>query len=565
MQRIKMPVLTRPTAPFVQGGANQKRAAVSRSNHFRLWAEYNFPLCSLVVISSFFGLISTSVRSQQVILVCPERFDEAVRPWVAMRKVQGMHVSVIRPSQHAKDTKNSIVAAFGQLDAGRITDSDAPSDKVGHDNPRYVFLIGKTPTIGTDCEISKQVPTFYSDSKVSLNWGSTPTIPTDFPFADVDDDGIPDVSVGRLPVENAYQFKSWWSRLKQREQTTDFLDWHTEVQLIGGVGGFGFLADRAIESVARTIVTGVLPTNVRTRVLYGSPGHRFFPTGKSFTDAVVNEFSNGARFWVYAGHGQVTELDRVPPNRDGIPVLDPKSIEQLSCPSAKSPIALLLACYTGALDATEECVAQKLLSADGGPVAVIAGSRVTMPYGNAILAVGLIRSFYTERKSTLGACWLHTQRMMQKDTATVDQSARILIDGLATLISPAGSTLTEERREHLLLYQLLGDPTQTLTHPEKVKLELKSGINRSEPITASITSPFSGQLNLRVDQPLGAITKGDPNQTLIYRLVKEVEANNPTEVIFRVPAEIQGPLLLRAHVESVNRVADGAAQTIIRQ
>ena len=111
------------------------------------------------------------------------------------------------------------------------------------------------------------------------------------------------------------------ARLIARESSSDFPDWRAEVQLVGGVGGFGYLADRTIESVARTIVTGVLPGEVRTHVLYASPGHRFYPINQSFTDAVLEEFSQGCRFWVYAGHGQVTELDRVPASRDGVGVI----------------------------------------------------------------------------------------------------------------------------------------------------------------------------------------------------------------------------------------------------
>ncbi len=66
--------------------------------------------------------------------------------------------------------------------------------------------------------------------------------------------------------------------------------WRGNVQLVGGIGGFGVVADAAIESVTRNIVTNVLPVETRTHVCYASPGHMFCPQAESFTDAVLNQY-----------------------------------------------------------------------------------------------------------------------------------------------------------------------------------------------------------------------------------------------------------------------------------
>ncbi|MCH1494350.1 MAG: C25 family cysteine peptidase, partial [Rubripirellula sp.] len=529
---------------------------------------------------------SPTQSSGQVVVVCGESFREAVSSWIDFRLHQGMLVEVISPKADAASTKEAVRDAFTRLSsagadagfektlsptpAGRVVD---PAGRVlGLSPKRYLLLVGDTPVIGTRCDVKNQVPTFYVPSKVTEKWGSTPTLPTDFPYADLDGGGGPEIAVGRLPVDNASQFTRWLERLKQREGSSDFGPWRTEVQLVGGVGGFGFVADRAIEAVARTVVTGVLPSAVRTHVLYGSPGHRFYPSTDTFTQAVVSQFSQGCRFWVYAGHGQVTALDRVPPGRDGIPVLDRASVQRLKCEAGQSPVALLLACYTAATDAAEDSLAESLLLAPGGPVAVIGGSRVTMPYGNAALAVELIHAIYGEEHHSLGDQWLSTQRSLlqsarfagndsaqgsdaqgsdaqgsdaqgsntanddvsrdgtslgdeAKAAATngerpvedrvLDQSARVMIDGLASLLSPPGFSLLEERIEHVQLYGLLGDPTQRMIQPEALMISVPAGIDAGGSVNPIVKSPITGTLMLRIDRPLGASFKGDPNETLI--------------------------------------------------
>ncbi|MDB4809684.1 C25 family cysteine peptidase [bacterium] len=493
-------------------------------------------------------LLSLSARSRatEVILVCPGNFGKAIEPWVDLRTAEGLSVRTIE----------------SELSAVAVRDRVA---QIATDKTKYILLIGDVPVIGSKCDPSLEVPSFYSKTGVTAKWGSTPTLCTDYPYGDLDQNGEVEIAVGRLPVDRPEQLRNWINRLIIKEHSTDFGQWRTSVQLVGGVGGFGFLADQAIESAARTIVTGVLPAQVRTHVLYGSPGHRFYPSDEPFTEAVLNQYSKGARFWVYAGHGQVTKLDRVPQNEDGVPVLDRRSVRRLKCEPGRAPIALMLACYTGALDAAEDSLAEHLLFTEGGPIAVIAGSRVTMPYGNAALSVGLIKSIYQRRPARLGDAWLEAQRGAYKATAGKADSARVMIDGLATLLSPAGSTLVEERREHLQLYGLLGDPTQRLRHAQRIELEVAPGHDQGDPLKVIANSSVEGDLTLRVDFPLGASVGENPNETLVSQLEHAVQADLPLKLSVPVPVGTAGPMVIRAYAVNGEQFAVGSARTIIRK
>jgi hypothetical protein len=98
-------------------------------------------------------------------------------------------------------------------------------------------------------------------------------------------------------------------------------------------------------------------------------------------------------FWVYIGHGWIDCLDRFTYGKTEELICSAEDAKRFSSPNGP-PIAVLLACYTGAFDAKVDCFAERLLQQSDGPIAVIAGSRVTMPYGLSQLAGEMLESCF---------------------------------------------------------------------------------------------------------------------------------------------------------------------------
>lgn len=499
--------------------------------------------------------VPTSAIAADVVVVCPGPWTQHLAPWMEHRAGQGISCVVISPQPNARETRSAI-------------------QRAASDETQYVLIVGDAPAIGTTADLTCQVPIHYQPTTVTAAWHSTPTLSTDLPYGDRDGDGRTDWAVGRLPVDDARQLRDAISKIIQHETSEDFGDWRSRVSLVGGVGGFGPLIDTAIESVTRTIVTGVLPGHAKTHVRFGSPGHAFYPKTGPFTQAVLNDYSGGSRFWVYAGHGQVTELDRVPQTAAGIPVLDGDSAKQLISAEGRYPIALILACFTGAMDASEDSIAEKMWLQGGGPIAVIAGCRVTMPYGNTSAAVGLIDAVYQQKKPRLGDAWLSSIQSMQEESIQQDQDAGVgeapvstsqtLINTLAMLVSPAGSDLVAERHEHTKLYNLIGDPTLTLAHPETIELSVSPGYDPATPIQMKLQSPIDGSMTISLDRPLGTATDGDPNELTVASLTMDVVAGNPIRSAILPPADVVGPIVLRVHVAGQGCWATGTAKTMVR-
>ena len=102
-----------------------------------------------------------------------------------------------------------------------------------------------------------------------------------------------------------------------------------------------------------------------------------------------------------------------------------------------------------------------MVRAADGPVAALCGSRVTMPYAMAVMGNELMDQYFVKRRKTLGELVMYTKRQMVRELQADEQAAkstRHLLDSIAAVISPAPEMLDEERREHVLMFNLLGDP-----------------------------------------------------------------------------------------------------------
>jgi hypothetical protein len=426
--------------------------------------------------------------ARAVIAVCPPAFRIALTPWIERREREGLEVRLIDSQSTAKELKSALVeSATERCD--------------------YILLVGDSSYTPNDepLDASVLVPTLYRPAGVTAKYQQSPQLPGDFGYGDFNDDGMVDAAVGRLPVKSSEQLASVIKRIIAYEDSTNFGEWRSRVDLVAGIGGFGPMIDGAIEMVAGGIITGSLPGFVRTRITHASPTSDFHPGMEQFTAKVLQNYREGARFWVYAGHGWVNELDRVPATQFGRPVLSTSDVPELVCEQTASPIALMLACYTGAFDANEDCLAERMMLSDQGPIAVLAGSRVTMPYGNASAAVGLIHAVYHRKAERLGDAWNEALREMatsaQNDAEL--KSRRVMIDGIASLMG-GGSSIDEERREHMQLYNWLGDPTLRLGNEDAIELTSTGDLTMGQPFVIRGRSPIAGKLTVEVHRRLGS-------------------------------------------------------------
>ncbi len=399
----------------------------------------------LRVLAVFTAVTAPSSRIAQAapdtLVVCSAALRPAISEWAAFRAQQRHEIAVISPPASAVELSDMIRRAY---EAGRL---------------HYVLLIGDVlqRQAAEPVLIAGNVtPTCYVRARVNVQWGSEPLIATDIPFADVDNDNLPDVAIGRIPATTRSQLAAVLRKTMDYEQKAKEGAWRHKLNIASGTGGFGAVTDALIEAAARQVIQQNVPAEYITEHISSST---HAPDGSadesSFPQRARQQLSEGSLAWVYLGHGRPTELDRVRTSTGSESILSVRDVPNLHC-GGHNPLAVLIACYTGAMDAPRSCLAEELLLAKEGPVAVIAATRVTMPYGNIVLGCELLRACFRDQPEHLGEILRLAERRTLNDAK--DDQLRTALDSIAAGLNPGVVDLAGERREHVLMYQLFGDP-----------------------------------------------------------------------------------------------------------
>jgi hypothetical protein len=417
-----------------------------------------------------------------VAVVCPAAFRAAMQPWVDRRTQQGHVVNFVSNLGTAAQIRN------------RIRDS-AKSGKL-----RYVLLVGDPTASGADAAKSTLcTPTFRIPSKVTHYFGAPPELDTDNPYADLDDDGVPELAIGRLTAHSEQELAAIVKKILAYEDSHDFGPWRARINFVAGEGGYTTLVDSAAEYAVRRLISWDLPKSYRptlTDALWYSP---CCPDPHRFHDCCLERLNEGCLFWVFMGHGSPRSLQWAQFPNGATPILRCEDCAQLH--ASAPPIALLMCCYTGDFSGAEDCLAEDLLRAPGGPVAVFSGSSETLPYGMAAMAHCAIYEYFEKRPDTLGQWLLDAKR----DTmAGYNLPIWSLADAATLTIAPTGIRPKEERFDHLQLFNLLGDPTMALYHPREMKLELPKIARASETITVAGDRRILGPVSVDLVTPIGS-------------------------------------------------------------
>lgn len=511
-------------------------------------------------------LIAAAGEAADTVVVCPPAFEPAMEPWTILRESQGHQLLFVSSENTAEGIRNAIRKAAG---GGRL---------------RHVVLVGDVPAgiVGKQ-PAGPSTPTHHVPARVNVLWGSEPEIATDNSYADLDGDMVPEVAVGRLSARTPSQLRVIVQKTLDYERSGDHGLWRRRINLVAGVGGFGTVADTVIEMATRRFITEGIPAGFDTTMTYASWQSPFCPDPRRFGAVALQRLNEGCLFWVYLGHGAADSLDHV-----RIPAAEHRILHQRDLASAAAqsglPIALLLACYTGAYDLPQDCLAETMLRQPGGPVAVISGSRVSMPYAMAVLSTALMDEVFRRQPLTLGEAICSAKRRMMDESG--DDRNRQLLDALAAAISPLPDQLVQERREHLALFNLLGDPLLRIGHPRDVRLVAPETADAGQAIRVHGQCDLAGRAVLEVVSRCDRL-KTEPPARRQFEPSDEffrsfdadyAQANDrvwlqrtfttdggPFDLELVLPVETRGPCYVRIWIEGRDAAAQGAAALFVRR
>lgn len=496
-----------------------------------------------------------------VAVVCPYAFRQAFEPWLQYRRDQGRRPLIIVGELPAEEIKAQIAAAYRanpQLSVVIVGDAEPAAE--------YDKLVR-----------TRSVPTHQAEAKVNVRFGSEPEIATDNWYGDFDDDGIPEIAVGRLPVDTRIELARLVRRIIDYENSPDFGPWRRRINFVAGVGNFGAIADAALENATKTLLTRFLPPAYESTMTYAGWQSPYCPGPALFQQCAVGRFNEGCLMWVYLGHGQRTELDRIYAPEGAYPILARQDIGTLKA-AKQPPLAVFLACYTGAYDGYEDCLAEEMVCAEGGPIAALCGSRVTMPYAMSLLGQELMGSYFQEREATLGGLLCKSKQSLMRRPRNTTEARQF--DALAKLLMPMAADLDAQRHEHLHLFNLLGDPLLRLPHPPAVKLSAPSAATAGRQVTISGATPVAGRATIEFVVRRDRLTFSPPErddydptpnglrefastylQANDGRLASETVdlEEGPFSITLAVPEEARGECHVRLFVEGTSACALGSA------
>jgi len=413
-------------------------------------------------------LLAPTASANDILVLAPKSFHGALDAWLVHRTKQGHKIAIMEPGKDPRETVKLV-------------------HKEGGGKLRFVLLVGDV----------KQVPYYSYPATIIKKWERDPMIASDNRTADLDGDHLPDLAIGRIPADTPEEAKLMLGKVIDYENSRDMGKWRRRVNVIASVGGFGAFQDSLIEKAATMFLTKNVPASYDMHVTYAKPTSPFCPPPSKVMETTIERFNEGALFVAYIGHGHKLGFDRCRFQGNSWKIFDEDAAFEVKSRHGL-PIAFLLCCTTGHFDGAPDCIGELLIKRPKGPVAVIAASRVSMPYGNAPFAKELLQAIFKERAPTLGHAFTRAKRRTMMDPKKYDEQ-RNLIEGMAKIgYETDDAKRKAERIEHLYLYNLLGDPCMRLPHPAQAKLTAPASANAGETITVTIESPVSGSMTLEL-------------------------------------------------------------------
>jgi hypothetical protein len=504
------------------------------------------------------------VANPDTLVLCPPKFQAAMKTWTDYRTRQGHCVTMLTPAPTPRAIKQQIreAAVSGDL--------------------KNVLIVGDS---GDERSAPGDlVTTDYIAAKVNVRFGSEPEIATDNTYADLDNDGIPDLTIGRMPIDTVEEIECFTNRIIEYESHACSCDWRRRINFIAGVGGFGQVIDGLIEQTTKQMITDLVPNGYETTMTYGSWCSPYCPDPRRFSESAITRFNEGCMFWVYLGHGDRHQLDNVRMPDQNHSILDNTTVSQLKC-QCGNPIAIFLACYTGATDGPQDCLAETMMRQEDGPIAAICGTRVTMPYAMSLLSLEMVHEFFEGEAKTIGELTLLAKQRLVNGSDN-NREYRAMIEGMGKTFSPTPNMLKLERLEHVQLIHLIGDPLLRLKRPGKIEIESPASVTSGSQFKLAGKVPAGGRLTLelayerdrlrhrpvrRKEYDSSEASFQDYQQTYEQsqdlvcssKVITVSEGEFSTE--FAVPAEASGRCVVRAMLESENLFAIGSSPIEVKK
>lgn len=344
------------------------------------------------------------------VVVAPAKLQPALEPLLAARREHG-HTTFVTTPQAVYDS-----FSYGQVDPLAIRSFLRHARDEWSQPPEFVLLVGDA-TYDPFGYLSEPAPNLLPSPFIDTAYGGQTV--SDNVLADLDEDGYPDLALGRIPARTPAQVERVVAKIRTYEKQ-QAADWQQEVVFVADGAEPRFKSSS--EQLESTLPNGFTTAS-------------FYPTDtEPATDEVTSILNGGALLVNYVGHGSV--------NRWGKAGLLTSEVANQLSNGDQLPIYINMTCLTGLFTHPEETsLAESLLWAEnGGAVAVLAPTSLTLPDDQTQLNSALLDAILTGEAQTIGEAVV-----MAKATIPLESS---------------------NARDVVATFNLLGDPALTPALPQ---------------------------------------------------------------------------------------------------
>ena len=386
--------------------------------------------------------ISNPANQADYIIISHSHFIDAIQPLAAFRRSQGLSVMVVDVEEVYDQFHYGIFNPLAIQKFLRYAYTHWRTPK-----PTYVLLVGDThydykgaivklyrETLNRDYNLHPiYVPTFHGWAPAS---GETAM---DHRFVTVSgDDPLPDMFIGRLPVQSPHELSDMIQKIIDYEAKRQPGLWQGRLMQVtdNDVDNVG---DEIFERASKQLIEEYIPLGYDTRKVYlrqiGSP--------ERANQAILATIDEGILVAEYSGHGGTqTWAD------EGIfRIADAENLQ-----NAHPPFIITTTCLNGQFDQPlqfgQRSLSEQFLMGNAGAIGILSATRLTFATVNAEFDKNLFTSIFAVKPPTLGAI-------------ITDAKTQFMMNAPQLWIPSA------------MQYTLFGDPATRLAVPElEIQVEL---------------------------------------------------------------------------------------------
>jgi len=454
--------------------------AIGRRRSKGLWGlGLSLPLASASLAAEMPG---------QWIVVTPAAFRDALAPLIELRQRQGFRVLVLLTTEVLPQNRTDGVALQATL---RDHTADAHHSIIQSKGKNYILLVGAFGAAGLP-EATNTVPSVQG--RVGRMKGEL----TDSGYGEPTQDGTPTAAVGRFPARDATEVSAMVQKTLKFECDSTPAPWRNRLLLLIGNPGGGPLAEMFVQQTLSHELASLHPS-WEARTLFNAASSPYYLPRPRDREAALRYLGEGNLFSVFLGHSYAAGLG-----------LDGKFLTRadwaaLSIPKGAGP---LFTCGCFALQSSSQGDGYGLTAMrnPAGPVAIVGATGETYSMAGLLAVKGLLACVREPPfPSRLGDYWLGVGAGLAR--GKLDEATFALLD----LADGSGGKvpLAIQRREHLEMWMLLGDPALRMpVMPQDVSLRVTGPIGAGQQLAVSGLLPDrlkGAAVHLSLARPLDSV------------------------------------------------------------